>query len=66
MTPEEKAKELDVPLIPKLPDSVANRPMDTNPVVAVCGQCGLEIRRIMGYSCSNSNCPIQPRIRRIR
>jgi hypothetical protein len=60
MTPEE-AKERGIPVIPKLPPQ---QPYDPNPTVAVCGECGLEIKRIMGYCCQNERCPVQPRVTR--
>lgn len=48
-----------VPVIPKLPDDVPSPgdPVDPNPVVAVCGECGMTIRLVMGYSCRNPRCP---------
>ncbi len=57
MTPEEKAKSLGVPLIPKL---INPPPYDPNPIQAICGECGIEIRKIMWYYCGNSNCPLGP------
>jgi hypothetical protein len=56
--PADKARRLGVPLIPSspnLPELPENNPID--PTVAVCGKCGLEIKRIMGYFCSQGNCP---------
>jgi hypothetical protein len=50
-TPEEKAKRLGVPLIPKRP------PVNPWDVTGVCGECGLELRRTMGFVCSKGNCP---------
>jgi len=52
-TPEEKARRLGVPLIPR----IIPIQTDPNPVVSVCGQCGLELRTVMGYYCTRSNCP---------
>lgn len=53
-TPEEKAKRLGVTLIPKYPMS----PMPRNDgVIAICGECGLELQRVMGYCCPRANCP---------
>lgn len=49
----------EVPVIPPLPPGEPN--LDPNPVVAKCGECGLEIRRVMHYSCGNSRCPLFPR-----
>lgn len=48
------------PVIPPLPQDEPN--LDPNPIVAICGECNLELRRVMGYSCGNPRCPIQPRI----
>ncbi len=50
----------DVPVIPPLegPDL----PCDPNPVVAKCGQCGLNLHRVMGYVCSHPRCPCFPRV----
>jgi len=56
-TIEQKAERRGVPIIsPENP-----RPWKknlTNPVVAICGKCGLEIRSVMMYSCPYSNCPV--------
>lgn len=54
---EDKAKELGVPVIPRLPDKVDYSPRTPNPIVAICGECGLEIHQVMGYVCSNPRCP---------
>lgn len=55
-SPEEKAKRLGVPMI----HQVAEKPkVDPNPVVAVCGACGMEIRRVMYLSCQYYRCPVQ-------
>lgn len=32
------------------------------PPVTVCKVCGLEWKGVMGYSCPNMNCPVQPKI----
>lgn len=53
-SPEEKARRLGVPLIPKLPELPPHQP---NPVVAVCGECGIELHQIMGYVCNRPRCP---------
>lgn len=54
MTPEERAKELGVPLIPA-----------TNPriddIVGVCGACGRTVHAIESYYCPRGNCPVQPK-----
>jgi len=54
-TPEEKAKRLGVPLIPKITNPW-KLPGDTG-TISVCGECGLELQRTMGYCCSRANCP---------
>lgn len=56
-TPEEKAKRLGVRLIPK----VEPPQNDPNPIVAVCGECGECIRKIMQYTCPKNNCPTFPK-----
>lgn len=43
-----------VPIIPPRPPF--------NPVVAKCGACGLELRRVMMYCCQRSDCPCFPRV----
>ncbi len=48
-SPEEKARRIGVPLIPKLPP--------INPTIAVCGLCGIELKGIMMYSCNRTGCP---------
>lgn len=53
-TPAEKAKRIGVPLIPARPVA---QPLDQNPIVSVCSACGMEMRRVMGFSCSRSDCP---------
>lgn len=55
---KEKANKLGVPVINPIPN---NQP-ENNPVVAVCGQCGLEIRQTMGFVCPQQNCPVQVKV----
>ena len=57
-TIEDRARELGVPVIQPLPEP---RPIEINPTVAICGKCGLELKQVMGYVCSDSNCPVFPR-----
>ena len=45
-----------IPIIPKLPEDYNPNP-DPNPTVAVCGECGLHLKSVMGYVCSNVRCP---------
>ena len=54
-TPIQKANRLGVPLIPKMP-KISN--LDPNPVIAVCGECGHEIRGKDMRSCPLGNCPL--------
>jgi hypothetical protein len=57
-TPEEKARRLGVPLIPKVTRVFQIAPISPNQVVSVCGECGLEMRQVMGYVCSRgADCP---------
>lgn len=51
---EERARDVGVPVIPRLPTRVG-----PNPVVAICGECGRDIRRLEGYVCGVSNCPLR-------
>jgi len=45
-----------IPIIPPLPKDQPP-PGDPNPVVSVCGECGIDIYSIMHYYCSNPRCP---------
>lgn len=47
-----------IPVIPSKPEPS----IDPNPVVAICGECGIEVRQVMGYVCYNSRCPIFPQV----
>lgn len=49
----------EVPVIPPLP--VGQPELDPNPTIAVCGECGLELKKVMMYSCGNIRCPVQPK-----
>lgn len=53
-TPAEKAKRIGVPLIPARPKPA---PVEANPVVSICGACGVEMRQIMNFACSRMDCP---------
>jgi hypothetical protein len=53
-TPLQKANRLGVPLIPKKAPPLPHNP---NPVIAVCGQCGHEVRSFDYRSCPLGNCP---------
>lgn len=53
-TPVQKANRLGVPLIPKKDRIPFQEP---NPVIAVCGQCGHEVRSMDHRSCPQGECP---------
>jgi len=51
-----KYTEDGLPIIgPKYPEHPKKAPDEA---VAVCGQCGLRIYKIMHYSCPQPNCPV--------
>ncbi|WP_066770021.1 hypothetical protein [Sphingobium sp. CCH11-B1] len=58
-TPAQKAKRIGVPLIPARP-----KPQQPafDPVISVCGACGMEMRKVMGYACPRSDCPCFPQV----
>lgn len=60
-TPAETARRLGVPLVPAQPEAPNSFP-EHNPVVAICGQCGHECRRMSFFRCQNYPCPVQPSI----
>lgn len=55
-TPAQRARRLGVPLLPPRRKALPNR--DPNPVRAVCGACGCEIRRVMMRACGREDCPV--------
>ncbi len=55
-TPAQKAIRLGVPLIHV--DRWAPKPVQENPIIGICGACGLEIRYMMSYTCSKNGCPV--------
>ena len=55
---EEKARRMGVPVIPRRrPPPTAPYPHPQGGPVAICGECGLELHRTMGYCCPHANCP---------
>lgn len=56
MTPEQRAKYRGVPMIQRLPITVT--PVETNPIVAVCGECGRDVFKVESYTCDKPRCPI--------
>ena len=55
-TPQEKAKRIGVPCIPEKPIA-PEKPSDQG-TIAICGACGVELQRVMCYSCPRANCPV--------
>lgn len=53
------SKTSDIPVIPPLtPEQKRQRDdFDPNPPLAKCGECGITIHRVMGFSCQNRHCP---------
>lgn len=54
-TPAEKAKRIGVPVVAPLP--IGKNPQSPNPIMAICGKCGIELHRVMGYVCQHGDCP---------
>lgn len=48
-------RENDLPIVPPIPKDY--NPLNPNPPIAKCGECGLILHKIMHYSCSNPRCP---------
>jgi len=59
MSDNPNAKWPKLPVIPPLPPDQPDR--GPNPPVAVCGECGIEIRQVM-HVCGNPRCPVFPRV----
>ena len=51
----ERARKIGVPV---LPPRRADRPAEENPVVAVCGACGIDVRKVMWMACNKAECPL--------
>lgn len=58
--PSGALKRHPLPVIPPLPPDTPDR--GPNPAVAMCGECGIEIRQVMHYACGNPRCPVFPRV----
>lgn len=50
----EKARKLGVPLLE--PKEETPKP-EFNPTVAVCGLCGIEVKKVMLITCKRDGCP---------
>lgn len=57
-SPVELAKELGVPLVKKTEKEEKKPIGGENKVLAVCGECGLQVRMVMHLVCQHKNCPI--------
>ena len=51
----------EVPVIPVI-TRYPERDNPANPVVAICGKCGVEWRKVMWYCCMQDNCPMQTKV----
>ena len=51
----ERARKIGVPVLPPRP---TDRPAEENPVVGVCGVCGIEVRKVMWMACTKAGCPL--------
>ena len=56
---EVEAVPRNVPVIPPLPVMPL---LDSNPTVAKCGKCGLELKQVMWYVCPHFDCPCFSRV----
>jgi hypothetical protein len=55
-TPEQKADRIGVPLLPRRPPIPIT---GYNPTIAICGECGHEVKSGPDYfSCPLQNCPL--------
>lgn len=52
---DQKYTDDGLPIIHPIKNPTVPSPVDG--AVAVCGQCGLRIMRVMGYVCPHANCP---------
>lgn len=48
--------------VPVIPPRPPEPPYDPDPTVAVCGQCGIELKRVMCFSCQDPRCPCFTRV----
>ncbi|NKI68937.1 hypothetical protein GN109_05850 [Collimonas pratensis] len=53
---QEEADRIGVPLIGPLPP-VRKQDHTFNPTIAICGECGMHLKGVMGYVCVNGRCP---------
>ena len=53
---EQKDYQIVDPITPPIPYD-PTIPIIPNPVISKCGKCGLELSQVMGYVCSQPNCP---------
>jgi hypothetical protein len=45
-----------VPVIPPLPDVPLE--VSPNPILAVCGVCNRDVRKVESYVCGHDRCPV--------
>lgn len=44
------------------PFEPVTRPVKDGVLYGNCSKCGLDLSKAMGYSCPNTDCPIQPQV----
>ena len=57
----DKRRSSDGTMVPVIPPRKPQEEPSThpNPVQAICGECGVEWRKVMMYCCQNANCPMR-------
>lgn len=51
----ERARKIGVPVLPGRP---TERMPEENPIVGVCGVCGIDVRKVMWMACNKAGCPL--------
>lgn len=54
---QELSKTLNVPIIQPLGTPDVKKGTDVDPIIAVCGQCDLQLREYTTFMCPHNNCP---------
>ena len=60
LTYKDKAKEMNIKYIPPLTgeQKKEKETLEANSTVAICGQCGIEVKQVMNYSYDKKECPV--------
>ncbi len=53
----EEQKDQQNQVVPPFIDPIPFTPIVPHPVISKCGKCGLELSQVMGYVCSEPECP---------